>query len=94
MDEVRRSVLDVRVVIETQGSEATHEQALVWAAQRIKSAHMNARAGSSVAVRVTGHDGRDFGFAGHGDRMSQVSRDIIDDFFDEADQTNSTVQTT
>ena len=94
MDEVRRSVLNVQVVIETAGSEAEHERTLVWAAQRIKSAHMNTRAGSSVAVRVTTHDGRDLGFAGHGDRMSQVSRDIIDDFFDNEPDETTTANTT
>ena len=93
MDEVRRSVLSVQVVIETQGTEADHERTLIWASQRIKSAHMHARE-ASVAVRVTGPHGRDLGFAGHGDKLSQVSRDIIDDFFDEADQTNTTAPTT
>jgi hypothetical protein len=93
MDEVRRSVLNVSVVIETTGSEAEHERTLIWATQRIKSAHMYARE-ASVAVRVTGPHGRDLGFAGHGDKLSQVSRDIIDDFFDEAEQATTTAQAT
>jgi len=87
MDEVRRSVLDVAVVVETTGSEADHDRAVMWAAQRIKSAHMRVR-DAAVAVRITGPHGRDFGFAGHGEELSAVSRRIIDDFFDEDDEPN------
>jgi len=88
MDEVRRSVLNVRVVVETRGSEREHERSVQWAAQRIKSAHYEARFKSSVAVRVTGPNGRDMGFAGHGEELSRMSRDIIDDFFDDDDDSS------
>ena len=88
MDEVRRSVLDVAVVVETTGSQADHDRAVMWAAQRIKSAHMRVR-DAAVAVRITGPHGKDFGFAGHGEELSAVSRGIIDDFFDEDDDANA-----
>jgi hypothetical protein len=93
MDEVRRSVLNVQVVIETNGSEKDHERTLLWATQRIKSAHLYARE-ASVAVRVTGPHDRDLGFAGHGDRLSRASRDIIDDFFDDEDDEHQPANTT
>lgn len=80
MDKVRRSVLIAQIVVETSGTAEEHERARIWAVQRVKSAHMHVRE-AAIAIRVTGSDGKQYGFVGHGEELSKVSLEIIDDFF-------------
>lgn len=80
--ETRRSVLDVRVLVETSGSADEHDRSVQWAASRIKTAHSQIKAGGvAVQVRDT-TSGRNLGFAGHGQEMSPETKEIVDDLFD------------
>jgi hypothetical protein len=80
-DEIRRSVLKAEIVVETRGSTEAHEATVLWASQRLKSAHMRVRDGG-VYIRVQDGDGHELGFAGHGVLSSRDSKEILDDFFD------------
>ena len=78
----RRSVLQVQVLIETTDStQEEHDRTVEWAANRLKLAPSRIRNGF-VATKVGLRDGQHMGMSTYGQKPSDETREIENDFFD------------
>lgn len=83
----RRSVLTAQVLVETTHStEEEHDRAVVWTAERIKSAPARIR-GGYVATQVRTSEGKSLGMAAYGQNPSEDTLEIVNDLFDVPEKT-------
>ena len=81
MDESRRTVLNFRVVLETNGSEADQRLLEAWVQDRMLNATKFPRPSQFVAVALVNKEGKVLRTATHGTPIGDSS-DIVDELFD------------
>jgi hypothetical protein len=79
---VRRSVLNVKVVVETTGGVEEHRNSVAWVANQLKESTRFMRNGFVATQVIDSATGARLGFSGHGSSPSDESREILDDLFD------------
>lgn len=79
---VRRTVLNVKVVIETNGGIEEHNNTVRWAANQVKEAHKFNRFGYIATAVMNETTGEQLGFSGHGTPASEETKEIVDDLFE------------
>lgn len=81
---MQRTVLNVTVIVETDGSYEEHKNSVAWAANQIKESPRFVR-GGFVAVQVTdARSGKVIGFSGHGTSPSTETTELVEELFDAA----------
>ena len=82
MSQTHRSLLRAEIVVETNGSPEAHDRIMRYVADVTQNAAKNVR-GGAVFVRVNDLDGANYGFAGHGNDLTEESKENIDFLFEE-----------
>ena len=94
MNTPHRSLLRAEIVVETNGSLSDHMRVARYVADVTRNA-AKAVKGGAVLTRVSNAEtGESYGFAGHGEEMSEVSRENLDILFHPyEDENTSNTQT-